>query len=556
MNLLPPSRFSHARRAARCRAGRVNTLWAMLLGAAGAIGLLIFLLKQGPPSRAPGQETLIVYAAAGFRIPVEEIAEEYQQRFGVTLEIQYGGSNTLLSQLQTDRFTEVDLYLAADDFYTEQAIELGLASDSIPIALLRPVIAVRKDSDKRIESLADLLKPDVVVAIANPDHAAVGKATRKELEKIAVGETTRWHQLEARVTESGVFKPTVNEVANDVKIGSVDAAIVWDSTVAMPEYRDELRAVPVPELESDPSLVSLAVLRSSRNRPAAFRFARYLTARDKGLKVFEKYGSKPVEGDVWAEDRESLQVNFFCGAVNRRIVEKIVEDFQQDEGVVVNTIYDGCGILTGRMQTIEDQLPEFGFPDVYLACDVYYLENVKQWFQDAANVSDVELVIAVPKGSTRVKSLADLVEPGVRVSVGEPTQCTIGALTRRLLQAEGLYEKLKEKQARDGEVVVEKSSSALLIPDVTEGHTDAAIAYISDVLPNRDDIDIVRIESPLNVAIQPFSIAKTSDHKYLLRRLFKRIANSPEAFEAAGFGFRLGESTGKETDENEKSRDP
>jgi molybdate transport system substrate-binding protein len=198
------------------------------------------------------------------------------------------------------------------------------------------------------------------------------------------------------------------------------------------------------------------------------------------------------------------------------------------------------------MKGIDGQQQALGFPDVYMACDLYYLENVKDWFQEAANVSDVELVIAVPKGSTKVQSLADLLKPDVRVAVGEPTQCTIGALTRRLLQNEGLYERFAEKldkAKQNGEdvTVVEKSSSAHLVPDVVTGHVDATIAYITDVLPNQADVDIIRIESPDNLAIQPFSIAKTSEHKYLLRRLFKRIANSPEAFESVGFHFRLDE---------------
>jgi molybdate transport system substrate-binding protein len=198
------------------------------------------------------------------------------------------------------------------------------------------------------------------------------------------------------------------------------------------------------------------------------------------------------------------------------------------------------------MKTIDNQDPDRGFPDVYMACDVYYLENVKEWFQDAANVSDVEIVIAVPKGSTKVQSLEDLIKPGVRVAVGEPTQCTVGALTRRLLQAEGLWEPLREKQQQDGEVVVDKSSSALLVPDVVTGHVDAAVAYISDTLANQDSVDIVRIESPHNRAIQPFSIAKSSEHKHLGRRLFQEIASHPEAFESAGFHFRL--TTPEESD--------
>jgi molybdenum ABC transporter molybdate-binding protein len=525
------------------RQGRMNSLWTLLLGAVALIVVLIALMKMGPPSTSPDQDTLIVYCAAGMRVPMEEIAEQYENDYGVKLEIQYAGSNTLLNQLQTDKFTEADVYLAADDFYTDKAVELGLAADTMPMAHQRPVIAVRKDSDKKIESIEDLLREDVRVSIANPDQAAVGKATRKQLLKAKVGDTNRWEQLEAHVTKSGVFKPTVNDVATDVVIGTVDAAIVWGSTVAMPKYKEDLKGISVPELDNDPNLISIAVLRSASNKPAAYRFARYVSARDKGLAVFGKYGTKPVDGDVWAEKPE---ITFFCGAVNRRTVEKIVEQFMEDEGVEVDTIYDGCGILTSRMKLmmegVEGLEQPVGFPDVYMACDVYYLENVKEWFQEAANVSDVELVIVVPKGSTKVKTLADLVKPDIRIAVGEPSQCTIGALTRRMLQEEGLYDRFVEKKKKEGEVtVVEKSSSAHLVPDVVTGHVDAAIAYITDALPNTKDVDIIHIESPGNLAIQPFSIAKTSEHKYLLRRLFKRIANSPEAFESVGFHFRLDE---------------
>jgi molybdate transport system substrate-binding protein len=245
---------------------------------------------------------------------------------------------------------------------------------------------------------------------------------------------------------------------------------------------------------------------------------------------------RPVVGDVWAERPE---VTFFCGAVNRLAVESIVEEFAAREGVEVNTVFDGCGILTGKMKTIVDQSTARGFPDVYMACDVYYLENVKEWFQEAANVSDTEIVMVVPKGSTKVKSLDDLLEPGIRVAIGQPEQCTIGALTRGLLEKEGVYEKLIEKQRQPGETVVEKPSSANLVPDVTTGNVDVALAYITDALRNRTQVDIIKLESPFRLAVQPFSISKSSDHKYLLRRLFKKVAASPEAFERAGFNFRL-----------------
>ncbi len=522
------------------RSGRVNTLWVFLLGAVGLIVLLVVMLRQGAPVRDPGKQHLVLFCAAGMRVPVEEIATAYEAEYGVSVELHFDGSNTLLNQLQVNSFSDADLYLAADDFFTDKAVQKGLAAETIPIAHQSPVIAVRKDATKKINSLADLLQPGTSVALGNPDQTAIGETIRKQLQKVEIDGTNRWEQLEQQVRKDGVFKPTVNVIANDVKIGAVDAALLWDSTVMMPKYRDDLKAIPVPELNTDPNLISIAVLKSSTDPTAALKFARFVASRDRGLKTFEKYGTRPVEGDVW---NESPEISFFCGAVNRRAIEQVIEDFQKREGVIVNTEYNGCGILTSQMKTIEDQSQDLGFPDVYMACDRYYLENVKDWFQEDVDVSDVELVIVVPKGSQKVSELKDLIKPGIRVAIGQPEQCTIGALTRKMLESVDLYQPLMKKQTTEGEIVVEKISSALLVPDVVTGHVDAAIAYITDVLPNTDDVDIVRIKSNKNVAVQPYSIAKTSDNKYLARRLFRHISESSEAFESAGFHFRLDTSS-------------
>jgi molybdate transport system substrate-binding protein len=538
-----------SRRQPRHRFGRVNALWALMAGGIAVIGVSAFLLSMGGPGQAPEGQKLEMFCAAGIRVPVEEIAREYEEKYGVRVELQYGGSNTLLNQLQVNKFGTSDLYLAADDFYTDKAHEEGLANERLSIAYMRPVIAVAKDNPKNIQSIRDLLKEDIRVSMGSPDQAAVGRAVRKGLKAHKADDSDLWTKLEEHVTSVGVFKPTVNDVANDVMVGAVDAGLVWDSTVAMPKYGEKLIAIPVDELDGDPNLISICVLTSSTQPTAALKFARYLTARDRGLPVFKKYGMRPVDGDIWVENPE---ITFFCGAINRRAVAQIVEDFSEREAVTVNTIYDGCGILTGRMKTIDGQSPELGFPDVYMACDRYYLDNVKQWFQDDFNVSDAEIVIVVPKGSDVVKSPEDLIKPGVRVSIGQPEQCTIGALTRRLLTQQGLYEKLMEKQKQDGEVVVEKSSSALLIPDVISGHADATVAYITDTIATRKDIDIIKIKSPLNVAIQPFSIARTSVHKHLVRRLFTRVSEAKDSFEAAGFRFRLGVDQ-EESDDAAKS---
>jgi molybdenum ABC transporter molybdate-binding protein len=519
------------------RSGRLNPLWPLLIAALVTSAVMIAMLRGIATPEATGVQTLRLYCAAGMRVPVEAIVARYTREFGRPVEIQYGGSQTLLSQLQVNRSEDADLFLAADEFYTDQAIELGISDATIPVAYTVPVLAVPRANPRQVQTLKDLLHQGVSIASADPDQAAIGKAVRDRLQKIEGADGSLWDQLAGQIRSHGVFKPTVNDVANDLKLGAVDAGFIWDSTLALPEYRDALIAVPVPELSGDADLIALAILKSSRQRPAAYHFARFLAARDRGLEDFRSFGVQPVDGDVWVERPE---LTFFCGAVNRRVVDQIVQDFSRDEGVTVNTIYDGCGILTSRMKTIDRQDPSLGFPDLYMACDRYYLEidQVRDWFQEAAYISEADLVLVVPKGSTKVRELSDLARPGVRVAIGQPDQCTIGVLTWQLLEHAGLADQLRAKLASPDQVVVEKSSSSHLVPDVVTGHIDAAVAYVTDTLAVRDQVDVLPINLPESAAVQPLSIARSSHHKYLARRLFRRIADNQAAFEAAGFRYR------------------
>ena len=382
--------------------GSANSFYLTLVLGAGLLvilGLLLYGLSR--QSRFPGSrsassssqtetvdegngrerprtgDALMVYCAAGIRPPVEEAAAEYEKEYGIPVRLQYGGSNTLLSQIEVSK--QGDLFIAADSAYLELGREKGLIEETLPLADMHPVLAVPKGNPKNIRGVDDLSREDVKAALGNPEQAAIGKTTRKLLEA-----SGHWDRIEARVTESGVFKPTVPEVANDVKIGSVDVGIVWDSTLAL--YPD-LEAIRSPELEPGTGHVAVGVLSLAESPTQALKFARYLSSRDRGLEVFRKNGFETVEGDKWEETPE---ITFYCGSVNRRAVDSLIKAFEQREGVVVNTIYNGCGILTAQMRSIRDQEQGGGFPDTYMACDRYYLETVKDWFQEDVDISDTE----------------------------------------------------------------------------------------------------------------------------------------------------------------------
>ncbi len=519
------------------RMGRVSLMGLIGCGSAIAVIVLATILwRMGDPadsaatvqSTASGKEgrsgSLVVYCAAGMRYPLDEIAKRYQREYGVAVSLQYGGSNTLLNQLEVSRTG--DLYLAADGYYIELARNKDLVDESLPLARMKPVIVVPAANPLGIESIADLVTKEARLGLGDPEAAAVGKKVRKLLSASGA-----WPAIESLARKKGVFKQTVNEVANAVKIGSVDAGLIWDSTVG--QY-PELRGIEVPELDRGESLVQIGVLRSSKRPTAALHFARYVAAHDRGLETFRSKGFRAVDGDVW-EDHPRLV--FFAGSVNRRALEPIIKRFEEREGVTVQTVFNGCGILTAQMQTLKSGGGS-GFPDAYMACDVYYLDVVRELFQDDVVVSETDIVIVVQKGNPkRIERLEDLVRPGVRVAVGQPEQCTIGVLSRRLLESAGIYEKCLQNN-----VVTQTATSALLVPTVVTRSADATLAYRTDTLATRGEIDVVSIESEHAKAVQPFAVARTSPHKQLVRRLFSQIAQSRDIFEEAGFAWRLRES--------------
>lgn len=262
-------------------------LFGLSVFAAGALVALL-VLRPREPGRAAGQPPLIVYCPAGLKPPVERAAAEYERAYGVRVQLQYGGSGTLLSNLRVAGVG--DLFLAADASYLETARSNRLVGEVIPLARLTPVIAVRKGDPRQVRALADLLRPDVAVALANPDAAAVGRICRQLLQR-----SGQWAELAKRAK---VFKPTVTDVANDIKLGTADAGIVWDATVA--QY-PELEAVRVEALAGGEQLVGVGVLSFSRQPAAALRFARYLGARNKGLLELARAGYRTVAGGQWPE---------------------------------------------------------------------------------------------------------------------------------------------------------------------------------------------------------------------------------------------------------------
>jgi molybdate transport system substrate-binding protein len=494
----------------------MNWTLAVILGSLAALVLLgfsLFRLKPQPSNLTqPGKanQPLVIYCAASNKSVLEAIRRDYEKDYGVSVEASYGPSQTLLASITVTGTG--DLYLPADESYLITARDKGLLEDQYPLASMNAVIAVPKGNPLKIAKWADLLKPEVRLAQANPEAAAIGKFTKDVLSN-----QNLWDALHEKTT---VYKTTVNEVANDVKAGSVDAGIVFDAVLH--DY-PTLEGVTLAELSNVRATVALAVLSSSKQPQRARHFARYMAARDKGLVRYREFGFEPADGDPWAEVPEIM---LYSGSMLRPAIEQTITEFEEREGAKVTRVYNGCGVLVAQMKAGQ-------VPDAYFACDVEFMNQVKDLFPASETVSQNELVILVKKGNPAgIRNLKDLSKEGLRVGIGHEKQCAMGWLTQRTFDEGGVKEQVMKN------VVVQTPTGDMLVNQMRSGSLDAAVAYLSNAAGSVNELDAIRIQGiQCSVAQQPFGIAKETPHKQLAERLLQaiRTKHSQERFTQEGF---------------------
>ena len=473
---------------------------------------------------AASAKSLTVFCAANLKKPVEAIAEDYRKETGVQVSLQYGGTGTLLTQLQVAK--QGDIFIAADDDSIATARSKNLVKEVLPLVVQHPVIAVAKGNPKAIHGIADLLKDDVKLSLPDAGAASIGKVTKKLLG-------AQWDALAKKAT---VTKPTVTEVAADIQLHTVDAGIVWDATVS--QFKD-LEAVTAPEISKHGEHASAALLNVCTQPQEALRFARYLAAPEKGGEVFKKSGFEPAGGDKWAAKPEMI---LYSGGVNRLAIEKLVQQFADREGAAVTTVFNGCGILCASMKTMGDSSnPKF--PDAYYACDVCFVPPVAKYFPEAVLLTETDIVIAVPKGNPKnVKTLADLAQPGLRVGLCNAEQSTLGYMTRAMLKSSNVYDSVMKN------VAVQVPTADFLINQMRASALDAAVVYLVNVKPQAAHIEAISLPADKAKAVQPFSVRVDSANRELSKRLLAFLREHKANFEEAGFAWKGEEAPVKSSD--------
>ena len=499
---------------------------SLLLGSLGTILVLWLVLDSQRSGTKSATQELLVYCAAGIRLPVEEAARQFEEEVGIKIRLEYDSSGGLEGKLKLDRENSVpraDVYIPADLSFADRARENNLTAEVVPLAKFHLVLGVAPEFDKPVAQVADLLTMGVPYTVCEP-IAGVGKSTRKVLESVGLYEEI-YAQKKAGFTR-------VTEAANAVSTSSeIEAGIVWNTT----SRQFGLKIVELPEFSDAYSQIVGTVVQGTEAPADALRFIRFLAAPERGRTLFEKHGFDllPEPGDSWAHTPELV---VYAGGVNQHALTQTLMDFEQREGCDIVEQFAGCGKLVAGIRSIESGGK--GFPDAFMTCDASYLSKVEEEFGVPADVSSTRIVLLVRKGNPKqLRSVLDLAQPDLAIGVTDAKVSTLGDLSQQLFDAYGVKQQIIEQKSI---AVTTPTAHELILQMEGHGKLDVALVYEANCYNIRDEFDLVGIDHVLARTVQNVAVSRQSPYPDLAKRLMDTVlsATSRQRFEATGFMWK------------------
>jgi molybdate transport system substrate-binding protein len=225
-----------------------------------------------PPSASSGgvTGTVNVFAAASLTGAFTQIGKDFEAaNSGTKVTFNFAGSPALATQINEG--APADVFAAASPATMKTVTDAGNA-DGTPVVFARNqlVIAVAKGNPNGITGLSDLTKPDLKVAVC-AEQVPCGAATKKALDA-------------ARVTLTPVtLEQDVKAALSKVKLGEVDAALVYRTDVKAPDAATDVDGIEFPDSAGAINDYPIAVLKSAPNKAGAQAFLAYVQSQGKAV---------------------------------------------------------------------------------------------------------------------------------------------------------------------------------------------------------------------------------------------------------------------------------
>jgi len=240
----------------------------------GFISLLVLALCLTGCGRTEPPR-LRVLCGSSMSAPIQELAREFGRANGLEVDLDLGGSETLLPKILAG--APADVYVCHDPF-EDKVKAAGQWAGSVQVGHLEPVLAVRPGNPRNIRSVDDLQRADLKIGLGDPRYSTCGELFVHALQQRGIYDAVmKQAVLQARSTA---------DVANGLVVGPLDAAVLWNFSAML--YPGKLELVPT-GLDYPEVRVTVAGLTRSpqpRWRDAFLQWCNRPAARE----LFRKHG--------------------------------------------------------------------------------------------------------------------------------------------------------------------------------------------------------------------------------------------------------------------------
>lgn len=190
------------------------------------VGMLLLsaTVLAGCSTKDKTNEPLFCHVGGTMRPVFEKLAEVYETETGNKVEINSAGSGELLANIEMQ--AEGDLYVSHDPFL-DIIMSKKLAVNGWTLGEVYPVIIVQKGNPKHIQTLQDLARPDVELALTDYKLSTLGRMLPTIFTKAGMDLEQLDKSKNITIHRSGSY------VANLVVMKNADAALVWDAVAAL-----------------------------------------------------------------------------------------------------------------------------------------------------------------------------------------------------------------------------------------------------------------------------------------------------------------------------------
>ena len=178
-----------------------------------------------------------------------------------------------------------------------------LTGPAVPYVTNTLTIMVRKGNPKEIKALADLARPDLRLAMPNPQFEGVARQIKASLSK-AGGEALTKAVYETKVADGSATLTRIHHRQTPLFLmqDAADAGVTWQSEAIFQEQiGNPIEHVDIPDTQNTTAIYAGAEVAGAQHPEAARVWLDFIRSPE-SLAIFERYGFKPYDATKQGAD--------------------------------------------------------------------------------------------------------------------------------------------------------------------------------------------------------------------------------------------------------------